>query len=139
MTLSTDTAVQEDMFGAPADAPPPPTKTEQKDRDIQALFQLWQELFDFPRRTLSPERRRHLSGRLNSFTRAQLELVLRTAATDPGTLGQNRHSRPYTDLPNIFRNDARVDMYLEMAERGGDRRTVNLVPRDDDAGQSERF
>lgn len=126
-----DKGIQTDLWTQPL------TKAEARELHIQTLYTLWLELGGF-KRALSPERRKKVNARLNSYTVEQLELVLRTAFADPGTLGQNRTRTPYTDLVNIFRNDARVDMYLEMAERGGDRRTVNLVPRDD-AGRAERF
>lgn len=84
---------------------------------IARLFKKWQELFDFHRKKLTANRRTKIKARLRTFTEAELELVLETASQDPGTLGRNRLNRPFTDLVNIFRNDERVDMYLDMAER----------------------
>ena len=99
---------QLEFFGQPVLAPEPA---------VLRLYVRWQELFDFQRKKLTPNRRTKIKARLKTFTEQELELVLETASQDPGTLGHNRLNRPFTDLVNIFRNDERVDMYLDMAER----------------------
>lgn len=95
---------------------------------IQELFEYWKELFGFPNRRLTAGRLRHLRLVLKHYTKEQLRLVLETAAVDPGCRGQNANNTPYDDIVNIFRNEERVDRYLQMAERTN-RKTPDLTPQ----------
>ena len=94
---------------------------EQQPENINRLFLLWKDLLDWPRATLTPNRKKKLGARLKRYSVADLESVLRIAANDPSTRGQNRFNRPYDDIMNIFRNDERVEMYLRM---GASRRSM---------------
>lgn len=118
---------QFDFFGQPVPATEPA---------VLRLYKKWQELFGFERKKLTTNRRTKIRARLKVFTEQELTLALETASQDPGTLGHNRLNRPFTDLVNIFRNDERVDMYLDMAER------INNTTRlqaDDRPAEAEYF
>lgn len=105
--------------------------------ELNYLFNLWQVLFDRRTSSFTKSRKHHVALARKKFTLEQCELVLRTAAADPNTRGRNKLNRPFDDLPNIFRNEERVEMYLRMAQLA-DRRTPNLVP-DEGPARSERY
>lgn len=79
---------------------------------IQAVFDDWKVVMDYPHRKLTPKRRKHLSARLKNYSVDQLKQVLRIAARDPWWRGQNNRNTPYDDITNLFRNDERVDLFL---------------------------
>lgn len=104
---------------------------------VQEVFVYWQSKFGYEKRRLTATRTRHIKLALKHYTLRQLKTVLDYAAQDPGTRGQNRNNRPYDDIPNIFRNEERIDLYLTLAARV-DRRASGLVP-DDRPHESAEF
>lgn len=105
--------------------------------DAEQLYEEWKVVCNYPRAKFTKERRRLTSRMLGVYSLEQLQRVLRTAAADPNTRGQNRLNRPFDDMVNIFRNEERVDMYLRMADMQ-EQRVGRMIP-DSGPARSERF
>lgn len=81
------------------------------------VFEHWQRVVP-GRRTarLTPERRKKIQTRLQSFTVDELIRVLDIVSRDPFLNGDNDRGKAFNDFEVIFRNDTKVADVLEQAD-----------------------
>ena len=92
---------------------------------VLEVFEFWQKTLGYERRRFTPGRKSKIRARLKNFTKEELFAVILVVANDPWWRGANDRSTPYDDIINIFRNDERVELFL-------DKQTPedNLLPED---------
>lgn len=109
-----------------------PTKpaTNEEQVLVQQVFSFWQAHLGTERKTLTKERADKIVARLRSgFTVEELQRAILVVQNLPFWRGQNNRNRPYDDIVNIFRNDTRVQNFLET---GNARTTSSLASRSDE-------
>jgi hypothetical protein len=85
---------------------------------VHEVFEEWVRLMSKPPQTkLTDERRDKIKARLKSFSVDQLKKALVGVTRDPFYMGLNDVNRPYNDLMTVFRNDSKVEEFLEIVER----------------------
>lgn len=97
--------------------------------DAEIILNYWRGIFSREDSIWTTARHTKVCEALAKFGLEKCKLVLRIAALDPNTRGENKLNRPFDDLVNIFRNEERVEMYLRMRNLT-DRRASNLIPLD---------
>ncbi len=103
------------------------TKKALKEVDsIREVFECWQKVMGYERRRFTYGRKQKIRARLRTFTVNELKKAILVASNDPWWRGKNDRNTPYDDIMNIFRNDERVELFLERKESNED----DLLPDD---------
>lgn len=106
---------------SPAEPEPPNLDVEsgeQRKRPGWIVFEHWQERIpNAKRKSLTNDRKQKIAARLKSFSAEQLCRAIDAVSVDAFSLGVNDRKTPYTDFVTIFKNDSKVDYFLDMADR----------------------
>lgn len=86
---------------------------EQRLEAARRLFDFWQQITRRKRAKYTPKRRATLLARLKSFKEEELRAVLKAVAQSDFHAGANDRDKRYDTIESVFRNDERVEEWLE--------------------------
>jgi len=84
--------------------------------EAAVVFEYWKTVLQHPKAQLDSSRRQKIQRRLKEFTVADLKKAIDGVARSPFYLGDNDRKRKYDGIETIFRNAAKVEQFIEVAE-----------------------
>lgn len=102
---------------------------------VREVFEHWQVVMGYTKKSLTSERRAKIKSRLKVFSVADLKRTIDIVSVDPWWRGENSNRKAYDDIVNIFRNDTRVENFLDNAgpARSGRSLFANQNPNQEDS------
>ncbi|MDQ5920248.1 MAG: hypothetical protein QG673_304 [Pseudomonadota bacterium] len=82
------------------------------------VFEHWQKVMDKPKAKLDSKRSKLISDRLKNYSTADLKLAIDGCSKSEFHMGKNPGGTKYNEISNIFRDNEKLEKFIEMAHGG---------------------